>query len=313
MSVDHDRRVRWVLALGLFCISFPAILVRYAAAPALSIAFWRKLMAAAILAPLVIARLRKEPVDWRQQVRLLPYTVGTGLILALHFGTWIASVKYTTIASSLLLISTQPVWGGVLGWIFLREPVPRKGIVAIVLAMTGVAIIVSGDLARGHHDLFGDALALVAAMAAAVYLTVGRHVRARIPLTQYLFVLYVIAAGGLGVSAWVAGDRFTGFDGRTWLMFALLALFPSTLGHNLLNYAVRHMETYRVNLSVLVEPVVSIILAAVLFAEIPGPRFYFGAVFVFAGVVIALSRHGDSAPKGEWLRTEPPAIGDTAE
>ena len=308
MSVDHDRRVRWVLALGLFCISFPAILVRYAAEPALTIAFWRKLMAAAILAPLVIARLRKEPIEWREQVRLLPYTVGTGLVLALHFGTWIASVKYTTIASSLLLISTQPVWGGVLGWIFLREPVPRKGIVAIVLAMTGVAIIVSGDLARGHHDLYGDALALVAAMAAAVYLTVGRHVRARVPLTQYLFVLYVIAAGGLGVSAWVAGDPFTGFDGRTWLMFALLALFPSTLGHNLLNYAVRHMETYRVNLSVLVEPVVSIILAAVLFAEIPGPRFYLGAVFVFAGVVIALSRHGDSASKGDWLRTEPPAM-----
>lgn len=285
-------RVRWVLAVGLLCTSFPAILVRYAAAPALVIAFWRKLLAALILVPLLVARLRREPWDWSQQLRLLPYTLGTGLVLAVHFGTWIASVQLTTVASALLVLSTQPVWGGLLGYLVLGEPVPRRGVAAIAVAMAGVALIAWGDLGRGPRGLLGDALALTAALAGAAYLTVGRHLRERVPLVQYLCVLYAVAAGGLGAAALVAGDPFTGFSGRTWLMFALLALLPSTLGHNLLNYAVRHIESYRVILSLLVEPVVSTILAALLFAEYPSARFYAGAALVFAGVFLALWEKG---------------------
>lgn len=288
MRSREETQVRWVLALGLLCTSFPAILIRYAAAPALVIAFWRKLMAALLLVPLIWARRKKEPLDWALQRRLLPYTLGAGLILAVHFGTWIASVQYTTVASALLVTSTLPVWGGLMGFFFLGERVPPRGILAILLAMSGVALIAWGDRASGSGRLMGDGLALVASIAAAAYLTVGRHLRARVPLAQYLGILYTVAALALGASALAWGLPMTGFSGRTWLMFALLALIPSTLGHNLINYAIRHMEAYRINLAILVEPVVSTLLAALLFAEYPSRRFYFGAIFVVAGVLMAL-------------------------
>ncbi len=297
-ATREAARARWVLAVGLLCTSFPSILVRYAVAPALIIAFWRKLFAAAILLPVAVARLRREPWDWSLQRRLLPFTLGTGLVLAVHFASWIASIQLTTVASALLVLSTQPVWAALLGLVFLKEPVPRKGVAAIAIAMAGVALIAWGDVGRGPRALAGDALALTAALAAGVYLTVGRHLRERVPLVQYLMVLYAVAAAGLGVAALAAGDPFTGFTGRTWLMFGLLALLPSTLGHNLINYAVRHIESYRVNLSLLVEPVVSTILAALLFAEYPSPRFYGGAVLVFVGVFLALWERRVEEPLG---------------
>ncbi len=292
-----DARAKWVLAVGLACSSFPAILVRYAVAPAIVIAFWRKLFAALILLPLVVTRLRKEPWDWALQRKLMPYTVGTGLVLAVHFGTWIGSVQLTTVASALLVYSTQPVWGGLLGFIFLKERVPKRGMAAIALAMAGVALIAWGDFGRGPRSLLGDGLALAAAIAGASYLTVGRHLRDKIPLVQYLFLLYAVAAGGLCAAASIAGEPLRGFSASTWLMFGLLAIFPSSLGHNLVNYAVRHIESYRVIISLLVEPVVSTLLAALLFAEYPSARFYAGALLVFAGILLAMRGSGPAGKR----------------
>jgi len=288
MSLGEETKAKWVLAAGLASISFAAILVRYCAAPALAIGFYRKAFASVLLLPVMAARWKREPWDWAQQRRLWPYTLGAGIILGVHFACWIGSIQLTTVASSLLVMSVQPVWAGLLGFLFLKEPVPRRGVLAIGLALLGVGLIAWGDMGKGVAALLGDGLALVSGMAAAAYLTVGRHLRRSLPLTHYLLTVYAASALCLGAAAVVARQPLSGFDDRTWLMFGLLAFFPSFLGHSLVNYAIRHLEAYRVNLSILVEPVVSTALAAVLFAEIPGPRFYVGAVLVFAGVLWAL-------------------------
>jgi drug/metabolite transporter (DMT)-like permease len=198
------------------------------------------------------------------------------------------SVKITTVASSLVLGSTGPVWAALLGALFLRDRVTRRGAAAIALSLLGVAAMAGGDWGRGGPALLGDALAVAAALFAAGYLTVGRAVRDRLPLAPWLLGVYTIAAAALGLFALAAGVPLWGFDTRTWWMFALLALIPSTLGHNLLNWAVRHMETYKVGLATLVEPVVSSALAALLFAEIPNARFYPGAALTLGGVLLAL-------------------------
>ncbi len=299
MSASGPGKARWLLALGLASISFASILVRYSAAPALVIGFYRELMASAVLLPVILLRLRREPWEGGAQKCLLPYTLGSGAILGLHFACWIGAVQLTTVASALLVMSIQPVWAAVLGYLFLKEAVPRKGIFAIAVALAGVALIAWGDGGRGSANLMGDGLALVSGLAAAAYLTVGRHLRERLPLLHYLFTVYAASAFFLGFAAVFAGEPMTGFDGRTWMMFGLLALFPSVLGHSLVNYAIRHMESYRVNLSILVEPVVSTILAAMLFAEIPGPWFYLGALLVLAGVVTALWRNQPPAPTSQ--------------
>jgi drug/metabolite transporter (DMT)-like permease len=281
-----------VLAAGLASLSFAAILVRYARAPALAIAFWRMALASLILLPFHL-RARKDSAAPSGRP-LWPFTLGAGLILALHFTCWIASIQLTTVASSLLLMSAQPLWAALLGLLFLREAVPRRGAAGMLLALLGIAAIAWSDRSHGATNLLGDSLALLSGLAAAGYLTVGRHLRLRLPLATYLLSVYGASALFLGLGALLSGVPFTGYDGRTWAMLGLLALFPSALGHSLVNYALRHMESYRVSLSILVEPVVSSLLAALLFAEIPGPAFFPGALLIFAGVFLAMGRAAPS-------------------
>jgi drug/metabolite transporter (DMT)-like permease len=286
---EAERRAKGLLAVGLASLSFAAILVRYAQAPALAIAFWRKALATLLLLPLVLIRLRREPWDWKLQRSLLPYTAGAGVVLAIHFSAWIASIQMTTVASSLLVMSAQPVWAALFAFALLGEPVSRKGGFAIALSLAGIVLIAWGDFGRGPASLWGDLLALVSGVAAAGYLTVGRHLRNRLPLLHYLVTVYGACSAVLGIAAAVYGASLVhGYGTRTWLMFGLLALFPSAIGHSLVNLAIRHIESYRVNLSILVEPVVSTVLAAILFHEVPGLRFYPGAALVLCGVLIAL-------------------------
>lgn len=288
MAPERRPDPRLVLAAGLASLSFAAILVRYARAPALSIAFWRMALASLILLPFHL-RARKDSAAPSGRP-LWPFTLGAGLILALHFTCWIASIQLTTVASSLLLMSAQPLWAALLGLLFLREVVPRRGAAGMLLALLGIAAIAWSDRSHGATNLLGDSLALLSGLAAAGYLTVGRHLRLRLPLATYLLSVYGASALFLGLGALLSGVPFTGYDGRTWAMLGLLALFPSALGHSLVNYALRHMESYRVSLSILVEPVVSSILAALLFAEIPGLGFFPGALLIFAGVFLAMGR-----------------------
>lgn len=286
--MTDPRRVKWILAIGIVCISFPAILFRYCDAPPLAAAFWRKGLAALVLVPLVFSSWRRGRFEPRDLCGVAPRMGGTGVLLALHFACWFLSLRYTTVASSVVLVATQPVWAALFGWIFLKESIPRRDFAAIGLSVAGAALIGSGDWGGGPRALAGDALAVVAAICAAGYLTVGRSVRDRLPLTPWLLGVYATAAVCLGSASAAVGDPFAGYGARSWLMLVLMALIPSTLGHNLLNFAVRHMQAHRVQLCVLVEPVVSTLLAALLFAEMPGPLFYPGAAMVFAAVAVIL-------------------------
>ncbi len=301
MSSPQERKAKQALAAGLACVSFAAILVRYCTAPALVIGFYRTAFASLLVGGVVLARRHREPWDGVLQKRLAPFTLGAGLLLAFHFATWIGSLQLTTVASSLVVMSTQPLWAALLGRMFLGDRVSLRGAVAMVVAMAGVGLIAWGDMGRGWSGLAGDGLALVSGLAAAAYLTVGRGLRHGPPLPHYVLAVYGTCALTLGAAAVLARQPLVGFDGRTWLMFALMALFPSFFGHSLLNYAVRHLESYRVSLSILVEPVVSTVLAALLFAEIPGPRFYFGAALVACGVILALWQPG-SGRSVRWVK-----------
>jgi len=287
-DAPRPARVRLVLSVGVLCVSFPAILVRYATAEPLAIAFWRKALAAAVLVPLAWRSHRRGEWTVAGLRPVLGHGVGAGLLLAGHFACWMTSVKTTTVASSLVLGSTGPVWAALLGALFLKDRVTGRGGAAIALSLLGVAALAGGDWGGSGTALLGDLLAVAAALFASAYFTVGRAVRTRLPLAPWLLGVYVTAAAALGAAAALADVPLSGFDGRTWWMFVLLALVPSTLGHNLLNYVVRHMETYKVGLAILAEPVVSTLLAALLFAEVPGVRFYPGAALTLCGVLLAL-------------------------
>lgn len=273
---------RWVLLLAAVSISWGSILVRLCASGPLTIALYRVLFATILIAPLGIPALRAR----RPTGRAVAAGAGAGLLLALHFATWIASLSFTTIAASTLLVSTQPVFSILLSWMLLRERPAGRTLAAVGLALAGMVVITVSDLSSGEGRLIGDLLALAGAFFAAGYLVIGRAVRAAVPFPGYLFIVNAGASIGALVLVVVGGQSLTPQRVEVpWLV--LMAVVPHLLGHGALNWAVRLLPAYLANLTELAEPALASLYAYLLFGEVPAPMMIPGALLVGAGVVLA--------------------------
>lgn len=279
---------RSALTVGVFAITWAAILIRWAEAPALAIAFWRMALAAAVFT--IVAGGMRIPLHraWRG----IDWLTGAaaGLLLALHFGFWIASLEYTSVAASVVLVSTQPVFVALLGWLFLSERPAPDAWVGIVLAVLGAVVIAGADLALDRRALLGDGMALLGALWISAYYVLARWLRATKDLVPYLVVIYGLTAGWLLVASVGTGTGITGFDAATWVALVLLALGPTVLGHSSLNYALRYLRAYEVNVAILGEPVGAAIWAALLLDEVPGVGTFVGGALVLAGIFLTLRR-----------------------
>lgn len=273
---------RGVLLLAAVSISWGSILVRLCSSGALTLALYRVLFATLLIAPLGVPALRARcPTG-----RALAAGAGAGILLALHFATWIASLSYTTIAASTLLVSTQPVFSILLAWTVLGERPARRALAAVGVALAGILLITASDLSSGAGRLTGDLLALAGAVFAAGYLVVGRASRAAVPFPGYLMIVNAAAATGGFVLVLGGGQHLTPQRAEVpWLI--LMALVPHLLGHGALNWAVRFLPAYLANLTVLAEPVLASLYAWLLFSEVPAPVLYPGAVLIGAGVALA--------------------------
>ena len=205
------------LSLAVLFVSFGAILVRLAEAPALAVSFFRVALASLVLLPFAGADARRSwpTVTPRQRVVL----AGAGVALALHFATWIASLSYTSIASSVLLVNTAPIFAVLFAWLFLHERAPGVVLVAIPIATVGAALIAFGDPTASPGTLFGNLLALAGAVTLAAYQVIGRGLRAALPLNAYILGVWSTAAVCLAGLALVFGVPLTGYGTRTWLAF----------------------------------------------------------------------------------------------
>ncbi len=273
------------LAAGVLAVSWAAILVRLADAAPLAIAAWRLVLAGAATAAFALLRRRAELAALARGERVL--LAAAGLALALHFATWIASLRLTSVASSVALVTTSPVWVALLSRAFLRERIPARVALGIALAVAGGAAMAGGDVSLGRSALLGDALALAGALAAAAYFVLGRRVRARLSLGAYVGVVYPVAAAGVLALAVAAGAPLRGYAARTWGALALLALGPQLVGHSLLNWSLRWLSGTFVAVAILAEPVVSILLAIPVLGERPSGIQIAGGAVLLAGVALA--------------------------
>ncbi len=294
MTESRDLRAPLALLIAVTAISWAAILVRLAAAPALIIAFYRMLFSTAALTPAVLGKGRAldRKTGWM--------TVGAGVLLGLHFATWISSLSWTTVASSVMLVTTQPLFTALLGPFLLGEKVGRRGILAVFLASAGIVLIAGADVRLGGRALLGDLLAVAGAMTASLYLMIGRSLRKKIGFSRYLLHVNGIATVVLLGFALAWKLPFGGFPPATWVWMALLALGPNLVGHGLLNWSVRRLPAFPVNMAILGEPVLATLYAAVLFHEVPGVGFYFGSALILSGIWIV-------------TRKMPAAVGDAGE
>jgi drug/metabolite transporter (DMT)-like permease len=279
-----------LLALGVVAVSFSAILIREAHAPSLTIAMYRNAIATGLLLPFALTRHRAElrSLDRRQ----LGLAVASGAMLALHFGTWIPSLSYTTVAASVVLVTTQPVWTALGGRLLYGERLRSRALAGIGVALAGAAVISGGDVALSGRAAFGDLLALIGAVTAGAYFLIGRNLRQKLSLVPYVTIVYATCSLLLLPAVLVSGKPISGFPAKTWLMFALMALVPQIFGHTVFNYLLRYMDPTVVAIAIMGEPVGATLLALAFYGEVPPWTAVTGGVIVLAGIYVAISAQG---------------------
>jgi drug/metabolite transporter (DMT)-like permease len=291
-----------VLALGVLAVSTASIFIRYAQeyAPSIVIAAWRMTLAAVLLTPFALTLRRAELRSLSR--RELALVLISGFFLALHFATWISSLAFTTVASSVVLVDTAPLWVALIAPYALGERISSKVKIGMGLAFTGSVVIALsdacawsgaglacpplGEFVRGRAFI-GDLLALAGALTAAVYLIIGRSVRSRVSLLTYIFVVYGVSAAVLVVMMLGANQPALGYPAVAYLWFLALALFPQLLGHTSYNWALGYLPAAYVSIALLGEPIGSTLLAMVFLGEIPTGLKIIGGVITLAGIYLA--------------------------
>lgn len=285
-----------VLVVGILAVSVSAILIRFAQgdAPSLVIAAGRTTIASLLLLPFCLGWRRAElrrmsRTEWR--LALL-----AGALLGVHFASWISSLAYTTVASSTVLVTTSPLWVGIASPFLLKEKMSRSLVAGIALALVGSAIIalwdVGGGGGGGSRPLLGNFLALVGAWMAAIYLIIGRRLRAHLSLLTYTTVVYGTAALFLLAAVILSGYPLIGYEPRTLALFLLMALGPQLLGHSSFNWALAFLPASYVAVTLVSEPIGSSLLAYLFFQEKPGTGVWIGGSLIILGLLVASLRRG---------------------
>jgi drug/metabolite transporter (DMT)-like permease len=270
--------------LAVLSVSAAAILIRLADAPALSVALWRNVIATALLLPLALRRGEAWP-----RGRTLLLAIASGVFLSLHFALWITSLDHTTVAASVVLVCTQPIFVALLSRAVLKESVSRLSLGGIAVAFAGTAWIVGGATALSGGALWGNVLALGGSLTVAAYVLIGRSVRAGgVALFPYAVVVYGTAAICLALACATTGTAVTGFSDATWGWFVALAVGPQILGHTVFNWALRYVRAAVLSSTILLEPVVSTLLAWWLLAERPGSATLAGGAVVLGGLALVI-------------------------
>jgi len=288
----------FVLIVAVLATTYAGPVIRLATAPALAIAFWRLTLVLPVTGSLA-ARERLPTPGPRPGVEPLPLGLMalSGLALAAHFWTWIASLQYTSVASSVVLVSLKPVFAWGIAALWLREHPTRREKWGIIVAVLGAILIGVADARGAVGAIGGDVLALTGALAAAIYYVIGRRVRATVPVWTYATVVYTVAAAALAGLAIGSRVPFTGYPSSDWAVFLALAAGPMLIGHTGLNYALKHFRATTVNVAALGEPVGATILAWLIpsIHEIPAPLAMIGGVVTLGGIGLALTSGEQSA------------------
>jgi len=284
-----------VLVVALLSVSFGGLFARWAAMPALAVTAWRVTLATLIvwLARALWHRFRPpatvEPYLTHDVLRARWQATACGVLLALHFATWITSLGFTTVAESTLLADSTPVWVLLIGWMALgRRPQPRQW-AALVLAAAGIVVLIGGEISAGIS--LGNVLAVASAVFMALYLLLAEAAQRVLRFGQFVAHSYAVAA----VVAWAlvlatstsAAWNVAQIPSSSWAALFGVAVVSQCIGHGGFNYSVRSLPPAAVSLTILGEPVIAGLLAWGLLGEVPAAAFYPGAVLVLAGVGLA--------------------------
>ena len=274
-----------LLAVALLAAGSSGPLMAATAVPALAIAFWRNALASAVLWPVALLRCRAELRGLSAHERRLALLAG--LLLALHFATWVPSLTFTSVASATALVATQPVWTALLS--SLRGvPVSGRVWAGIGIATTGALLLTGVDLQVSERALIGDGLALLGGLFAAGYVVVGGEVRRSVSTTTYTTVCYSTAALLLLVVCVVGRQSLSGYAGIDWLKLLAITLGAQLLGHSLFNVVLRRVSATVVSLMLLLEIPAAALLALLFLDQVPPLMALPAAVLLLLGLGVVV-------------------------
>ena len=279
-------RLYILLPIGIIAISTASIFVKLCDAPALIIATYRMMLASLMLMP--FACYRKPWRGW--ETNEMGWLLLSGFFLSLHFAFWIASLKYTSVTSSVVLVTTHPIFVGIGGRLFLKERIGMNLVLGIAISVLGSGLISYGDMTLSKEALMGDGFALLGAIAASGYLLVGRKMRKGQDLFSYIFPVYSTAGLILILLSLIFQKSFWGYSPPVYLFLFLLALIPQLIGHTTFNWALKYLPASMVAVAILGEPLGSTILAYFVLGEGLTIWKTLGGVFIFAGILVALKK-----------------------
>ena len=281
-------RLYLFLSIGILAVSTASIFIKLCDAPALIIATYRLVFASILLMPFagyqqIWKNCRRKDIGWLTL---------SGFFLSFHFAFWIASLKYTSVASSVVLVTTHPFFVGIGAWLFLKERLRLNLMLGIVLSVLGSGLISYGDMTISAEALMGDGLALLGALTASGYLLVGKKMRKDQDLLSYIFPVYSMAGLVLILFSFFFQKPFGGYSWTTYLFLFLLALIPQLIGHTTFNWALKYLPASMVAITILGEPIGSTILAYLILGEELSLWKVLGGISIFSGILIAFKKKG---------------------
>ena len=289
MEDNHLISPNLAILVSIFAVSTASILIKMSSAPPLSIASYRMLFSTMILSPYFFytggpSKIRK--LGLRGSLMLIII----GLILAVHFASWITSLNLTSVASSVIFVHIDPIFVALISHFFLGERVSVKTVIGIILGMIGATLIAIGDAGLGELNLYGDMLALIGGIMLGLYILGGRNLRQKLDLTTYVTPVYFTSAITLLAASVLTRTQITGFSTREYVLFIIIAIVPMIFGHTVYNWALRYVEAPVVSLSLLGEPVGASILAYIFLDETPTLMVIIGGALTLLGILITVYR-----------------------
>ena len=281
--MENEKMMPYIaIAVGVISVSLSAIFVKLSSAESAVIAFYRMLFSVLIMSPVFLLKYKNElkllqKRDWF-------FSIVAGVFLAFHFILWFESLNYTSVASSTVLVTMQPIFAFIGTYVFFKEKVAFQSIVAVIVAIGGSLLISWGDFRISGDALYGDVLALIACVFITGYLLFGQDVRKRLSLITYTMVVYSVSTITLFFYVLFMGQSFGPYESTDWFWFVMLAVVPNLLGHTLFNWSLKWVSTNAISIAILFEPVGAAILAFFIFNENLILSQVIGGIIVILGI-----------------------------
>jgi drug/metabolite transporter (DMT)-like permease len=270
-----------VLLIGMISVGTASIIIKLCGASPIVIATYRMMLSAAMVLPVFLYKGLKETKVKKNQIKEF---VPLGILIAVHFILWIYSLSYTSVASSTVLVTTNPIFVPIFSFLLFREKTGKNLVLGILIAIVGSTLIALSSKNLGVSRNFGNLLALLGAIAISLYLTIGKRIRENFSLIPYIFFVYSFAGIALFIVALLTKQNLIHYNAKTFLLLFLVALIPQVIGHTAYNWALKYLSAPFIAVSILGEPIFATIFAFFILKEVPSTLEIVGALFIMAGV-----------------------------